>query len=492
MAEPADASADEVGEVLFCGGTDWALLGRGGGSKKKTEAEKQAEVERGHKYPNLNTPHRLKSLQDVRITFVAAGSAASHCIVGDVDGRCFTWGRNEKGQLGHGDTLQRSVPTFIEKLKGKHVIGGAGGKHHTALATQDGASYTFGSNLNGQCGTGSIKSAPKAEELVLNPRSVNVEGCSAVACGAEFTMWLCKGQLYSAGLPQYGQLGHGTDGEYNAKDSSVKLMYAPQPKPTAIKALAELTITKVACGHNHTVALDDKGGVYSWGNGGYGRLGHEVQQDEFKPRQIQKMTGRTAADPKSIVACGSTSSFANMTGGTLVCWGKLKVSGDNTMYPKPIFHDLQGWGIRHMACGNATFAVAAEYQEPHRQNAAVEHSTITWGNALYGELGYGSSGKKSSANPDKCMALEGCTTLQVAAGMGQLLFLVKPDDKTKALPVFEPEVLEEESKQAEAIVNGAAAPAKGAGKGKGAKGAGAAKRKADTEPAKGKGKSKKS
>ena len=37
------------------------------------------------------------------------------------------------------------------------------------------------------------------------------------------------------------------------------------------------------------------------GNGGYGRLGHEVQQDEFKPRQLQKLIGRTAVDPKSIV-----------------------------------------------------------------------------------------------------------------------------------------------------------------------------------------------
>ena len=32
-------------------------------------------------------------------------------------------------------------------------------------------------------------------------------------------MWLTEeGRLLSAGLPQYGQLGHGTDNEYNAKD----------------------------------------------------------------------------------------------------------------------------------------------------------------------------------------------------------------------------------------------------------------------------------
>ena len=33
-------------------------------------------------------------------------------------------------------------------------------------------------------------------------------------------------------------------------------------------------------------------------------------------------------------ACGATSSFCTMIGEQLVSWGKLKASGDNTMYPK--------------------------------------------------------------------------------------------------------------------------------------------------------------
>lgn len=32
---------------------------------------------------------------------------------------------------------------------------------------------------------------------------------------------------------------------------------------------------------------------------------------------------------------------------------------------------------------------------------------------MYGELAYGEKGKKSSANPDKCAALEGIYTNQV-------------------------------------------------------------------------------
>jgi len=51
--------------------------------------------------------------------------------------------------------------------------------------------------------------------------------------------------------------------QYNSKDSSVRLVYEPQPRPRAIAALAGETIVKVACGTNHT------GGCYSLLDLGY-------------------------------------------------------------------------------------------------------------------------------------------------------------------------------------------------------------------------------
>ena len=75
-------------------------------------------------------------------------------------------------------------------------------------------------------------------------------------------------------LPQYGQLGHGTDGEYNKADSSVKLAYEPQPTPRPIAALSGQKVIKVASGHNHTIAVDANGKFWTWGCGDYGRLGH--------------------------------------------------------------------------------------------------------------------------------------------------------------------------------------------------------------------------
>jgi alpha-tubulin suppressor-like RCC1 family protein len=55
-----------------------------------------------------------------------------------------------------------------------------------------------------------------------------------------------------------------------------KIMYDPQPTPALIATLTGHNIVKIACGHNHTIALDDKGAAFTWGNGNYGKLGHKV------------------------------------------------------------------------------------------------------------------------------------------------------------------------------------------------------------------------
>jgi hypothetical protein len=57
-------------------------------------------------------------------------------------------GRNEKGQLGVGDTKRRDLPTVIESLKDHSVVGAACGKNHTLILT--GKCLGFGC-LTGMC-----------------------------------------------------------------------------------------------------------------------------------------------------------------------------------------------------------------------------------------------------------------------------------------------------------------------------------------------------
>lgn len=93
--------------------------------------------------------------------------------------------------------------------------------------------------------------------------------------------------------------------------ASVKLVYAPQPTPVFVDTLAKRRVIAVACGHNHTLAVDSDGIAFSWGFGGYGRLGHKVQQDEHKPRPIESFLGRVRVEKDGLVV--SVNSWEHMS-----------------------------------------------------------------------------------------------------------------------------------------------------------------------------------
>ena len=46
--------------------------------------------------------------------------------------RCFSSsGRNDKAQLGHGDTKRRDIPTVVGTLEGMNIVDAACGRNHT-------------------------------------------------------------------------------------------------------------------------------------------------------------------------------------------------------------------------------------------------------------------------------------------------------------------------------------------------------------------------
>ncbi|KAL3840243.1 hypothetical protein ACJIZ3_024834 [Penstemon smallii] len=394
--EEAEKKVEEEvkgGELLFCGTTAWDAMGR-----RRTTPEE-----------NLVSPTRLRPLMGVDIRLVASGCVSCHCVALDVDGRCYTWGRNEKGQLGHGDKIQRDRPTIVSELSKHKILRAGAGRSHTVVVTEDGLSFAFGWNKHGQLGSGSVKN-----EVEMSPVSCLASDVQTAVCGGDFTVWLTSlegSSILTAGLPQYGQLGHGTDNEYNTKDSSVKLAYEAQPRPRAIASLSGETIVKVACGTNHTVAVDKNGYVYTWGYGGYGRLGHREQKDEWAPRRVDVFTRNNVLPPGAVVSAGSANSACTAGGGQLYMWGKIKNSGDDWMYPKPHM-DLSGWNLRCMDSGNAHHFVGAD------------SSCISWGHAQSGELGYGPNGQKSSAVPKKVDILDGMHVLSVACGCALSLVVV--------------------------------------------------------------------
>ena len=271
----------EGGTLLFTGATDWKLVGR-----KNNDLTKSGNTQW--------SPVRLEALKDVNIVGVNKGCSSPFCLVIDEEGQVWAWGRNENGQLGVGNTKDKMVPSLVQELTGYSIAEIATGKSHTLFLTSCGKVFAAGDNEKGQCGQG------KKTGNLETPKQISHEGADivSVACGAEFSVILdSEGKVWSFGLPENGYLGHNDDGKFIARANKVEFRceYAPKQvtvfvdKDTKTKEVTPLDIpriVKISCGPQHTVVVDDNNKAYSWGFGGYGRLGHSETGNELVNQNI--------------------------------------------------------------------------------------------------------------------------------------------------------------------------------------------------------------
>ncbi|XP_043827226.1 probable E3 ubiquitin-protein ligase HERC6 [Dromiciops gliroides] len=151
----------------------------------------------GQNIPSQASPQQVTSLNDIPLAQVAAGGAHSFAL--SLSGTSYGWGSNSAGQLalsGKNASVQQSYkPHSIGELKHLNVTYISCGDEHTAVLTQEGKVFTFGSNTSGQLG----------HELVSEKRSPQlVESAhvfSQIACGSHHTLaYACTtGEVISFG-----------------------------------------------------------------------------------------------------------------------------------------------------------------------------------------------------------------------------------------------------------------------------------------------------
>ncbi|XP_062276633.1 probable E3 ubiquitin-protein ligase HERC4 [Scomber scombrus] len=153
-----------------------------------------------------DSPQHLRSLSSIPLVQIAAGGEQSFAL--SVSGGVFSWGRNDCGQLGLGDTTDRHTPNPVHSLDMKKTIHISCGKDHTAILTKDGVVFTFGSGQYGQLGHNSFSDE-------LRPRIVaELWGAKVIkiACGRHHTLVMTDSKrVYSFGCGEQGQLGHGEE-----------------------------------------------------------------------------------------------------------------------------------------------------------------------------------------------------------------------------------------------------------------------------------------
>jgi len=407
------------GILLFTGATDWDDVGR------KTNFLPRS--------PNtIYSPVKLDALEEVQIEAVSSGPAAAHQFAITSEGKVYAWGRNENGQLGLDDLKDRKCPTIVTELDGYRVVDVAVGRKHSLFLTDKGQVLACGENSTAQCGV-------KGKSSYKKPVLVSYDGPPAIkiSCGGEFSgMVDVSGDVWMWGHPDKGQCGNNTDGKFLEKagkesfdwvDAPTKLtlFVEKDPRTKAVTPLRNVKVKEIACGLNHTVVIDENYRAFSWGFGGYGRLGHSETTNELVPRLIKFLDGPRRGIRK-VVAGGQFNLAISEVPGTVYMWGQYQSNKEANMYPKPI-QDLSGWNIRSIACNPKGWMISAD------------DSTIGCiGSPCYGELGMGEH-KKSSAQPVEITKLDGVHVLSVGMGISHSVFIARneTDADKKALDKFQ-------------------------------------------------------
>ncbi|XP_046742534.1 uncharacterized protein LOC124409162 [Diprion similis] len=132
----------------------------------------QLGLEKKLQCPN---PELIVTLAHEIIVDAVAGQY--HSVALTKDGRVFTWGWGVHGQLGHGNTNEKNIPTLVTSLLGTIVRQISAGHAHTTVLTADGDVYTFGSNVFRQLGNGTnIKSSIPVKVILPEKTSLITTG----------------------------------------------------------------------------------------------------------------------------------------------------------------------------------------------------------------------------------------------------------------------------------------------------------------------------
>ncbi|PON33019.1 Regulator of chromosome condensation 1/beta-lactamase-inhibitor protein II [Parasponia andersonii] len=139
----------------------------------------------GGTYDQLR-PTYVNSLSAVRVEKIAAGLWHTLCV--SDEGRVYAFGGNQFGQLGTGADQAESLPKLLDPpcLEGKNAKMVSCGARHSIISTEDGQLFSWGWNKYGQLGLGDSvdRSTPSQVSITVMPKNI--------ACGWWHTLLLAE------------------------------------------------------------------------------------------------------------------------------------------------------------------------------------------------------------------------------------------------------------------------------------------------------------
>ncbi|KQQ65380.1 RCC1 domain-containing protein [Microbacterium sp. Leaf320] len=312
----------------------------------------------------------LTTVPPVTLDFVDLAAGEDYSLGWTSDGQLFSWGFNDRGQLGTGDTQDRDIPTHVLFPDPVTITDADAGINTSIALTSAGEVYTWGNSDIG----GNTNSPQKV---------VALEGATVVgvASGGYFYLaWTGEGKLYSWGTPGGGRLGRGGSADTPAlvtaqgtsagfvttadagrfygtavldNGSRVTTWGQDHGSATGVTTTglpAGTVIAGMSAGNNFTFAWSTDGALFAESSGVY--------------TQPTAPAGYVGAQV-SIQAFGGSSFYTWRDTGELFAWGENSDGqlglGDNTDKPAPVPVTLPADAtIRGVASGGAHALITAD------------------------------------------------------------------------------------------------------------------------------------
>lgn len=286
----------------------------------------------GHcdKVPALEQVEKLEGKQ---IRSIHGQNGCEHFFAIAENGSAYTFGNNSRGQLGLGHTENVCHPTIISSLLSYKVTMIACSYYHTVLTTSEHEVFAFGRNDYGQLGVGDSidrripakvallasilesqlenvqnndgpdsEAGVEAEVEAPNPSAVvpgdnhQRQECGklypvlSIACGFFHSVFsVADVGVLVCGKNGFGQLGLATytDAQFNVSS----MAHTPVRVTSPLDMYTEdFHVKQVSCGYFHTIAVTNTGAVYTFGFNDYGQLGLNDRKTKFWPHRVEKLS----------------------------------------------------------------------------------------------------------------------------------------------------------------------------------------------------------
>lgn len=165
---------------------------------------------KGNKYGAIVVKDSTGSNNLTGIKAIGVGSFHSMAVASD--GTVYTWGRNNKGQLGNNTVTDSLLPTQVINADGSlltNITNVSGGESHSIALSADGKVYSWGSDTAGQLGTDSTDTSSYVPVLVdsyLNSPDEYLSNVVSISVAVNTNMILTSdNNIYAWGANSYDQ-----------------------------------------------------------------------------------------------------------------------------------------------------------------------------------------------------------------------------------------------------------------------------------------------